>query len=70
MATGAIVDNFVMYNGVKVMAGTRTYEFLQSKKPEDAKNAKRLSEFCRKAYDCGYELQAYTKLRNEFKDVV
>lgn len=64
------MSNHVMYQGTMVMAGTKLYELLQSKKPEDAKAAKRLHEFCNKAYACGYELNAYTKLRNEYNDVV
>lgn len=62
--------NYKQVGDVKVMAGTRTFELLESKKPEDQKAAKRLMEFTRKAEACCYERAAYTKLRNDFKDVV
>lgn len=64
------MSNHVMYHGTMVMQGTKLYELLQSKKPEDQKAAKRLHEFCDKAYACGYQLPEYTKLREQYKDVV
>ena len=62
--------NCKQVGGTKVMAGTRTFDLLESKKPEDQKAARRMMEFTRKAESCNYELSSYTKLRNEFKDVL
>lgn len=64
------MSNHIMYHGTMVMAGTKMYELLQSNKPEDAKAAKRLHEFCTKAYNMGYQLPEYAQLREQYKDVV
>ncbi len=64
------MNNFKMVGGVKVLSGTKTFDLLESKNPENAKLAKRLMEFTRKAEACGYEVVACRKLRKEFNDVV
>lgn len=53
-----------------VMQGTKTYDLLCSKDPADQKKAKRMMEFCRKAESCYYANPEYSKLRQEFKDVL
>ena len=52
------------------MSGSRAFELLSSDKPEDRKTAKRLLEFCDRAAEIGYELTAYTKLRQEYQDIL
>ena len=59
-----------MVGELKVMDGTRAFELLDSKKPEDQKTAKRLMEFTRKAENSFYVYETMQKLRNEFKDVM
>lgn len=54
----------------RVMEGSKSYELLTSKDPEDQKKGKRLLEFTRKAAACYYELAKMDKLRAEFKDVL
>lgn len=61
---------FKMVGNVMVMAGTRTYDLLESKAPDAQKKAKRLMEFCRKAEACYYANPEYSKLRQQFKDVL
>ena len=61
---------FKMMRDVKVMEGTKTYELLESKDPQDHKRARRLTEFCDKASQVNYEYAALARLRNEYKDVV
>lgn len=63
-------EKFKMVGSTKVLQGTRAYEWLESKDPADHKKAKRLVEFCNKAYNVGYEYGALQKLRKEFSDVV
>ena len=55
---------------VVVMPGTRTFDFLESKDPQDQKKAKQLVDFCFKAAACGYEAGEMVKLRQQYKDVV
>jgi len=62
--------NFKQVRDTKVLKGTRTYELLESNKPEDQKTAKRLMEFARKAESCFYDLDTCRKLRKEFADVL
>lgn len=54
----------------EVQPGSKCYELLTSKLPEDQKKGKRLLEYTRKAAAVGYELSAVEKLRKEFKDVL
>lgn len=61
---------FKMVRDVKVMEGTRAYEWLESKDPADHKRARRLMEFCDKASAVNYEYGALVKLRQEYQDVV
>lgn len=65
-----MASNFVMHQGVKVMEGTKAFELLNSKNPEDRKKADRLMAFCRKAEACGYVYEEVAKLRQEYADVV
>ena len=65
-----MASNFVMHQDVKVMEGTKAYELLTSKNPEDRKKADRLMAFCRKAEACGYVYDQIAKLRQEYADVV
>ena len=62
--------NFKMVKDVKVMAGTKAFEWLESKDPLDHKKAKLLMEFCDKAERIGYEYKALMQLREQYKDVL
>ncbi len=59
-----------MVNGVMVMQGSRAYELLESKDPNDHKAAVRLMAYCAKAEKCGYNFEIIKKLREEYADVV
>lgn len=59
-----------IYKNVLVMPGTKMYELLESKNPEDQKKAKRLYEFCFKAEACFYSNPEYANLRAQFKDIL
>ena len=52
------------------MAGTKAFEWLESKDPLDHKKAKLLMEFCDKAERIGYEYKALMQLREQYKDVL
>ena len=59
-----------MSDGVKVMAGSKSYELMESKDPADHKKASRLSAFCRKAEKVNYDATVIAKLRQEYSDVL
>lgn len=56
-----------IFNGYVVMPGCKIHDLLES---NDQAKAKRLSDYCRKAYDVCYEYKEICKLRNEYKDVL
>lgn len=53
-----------------VMEGSKCYDLLTSKDKDDVAKGKRLLEYTRKAYACGYDVTKLEKLRKEFKDVL
>lgn len=58
------------FNGCWVSPETTIFKLLESKDPADHKKAKRLSDYCNKAYFACYDPKEITKLRNEYKDVL
>lgn len=64
------MERYKLVGDCKVMAGTRSYELLDSKDPHDHKKAKQLMKFCDEAYAVGYEYEALMKLRKQYGDVL
>ena len=64
------MEKFKLQGKHKVMVGSKTYELMESKDPEDHKKAKKLTEFCFAAAKCGYDYQEMVALREKYKDVV
>ena len=64
------MDKFKLVDGVKVMEGSKTYELLSSKNPDDQKKAARLSAYARKAEKVNYDATIIAKLRQEYSDVL
>lgn len=63
-------EKFKLVGNTKVMDGTKAYELLQSKDPQDHKKAQRLVKFADQCYRANYDYHAVQKLRKEFNDVV
>lgn len=64
------MKDYKEYQGTFVAPGSKLFELLDSKNPEDQRRAKRLHEFCTKAANCGYVLTEMQKLREYYSDVV